>query len=270
MTAAVLMAAVVLLITTGAPRWSEAQSLPVISFTNINSSVDEPQNGTYETVNVEVELSQISNQDLSVQYRAVDSSSADVGKDYHAPSGTLTTPAGSTSGSFQVRIIDDNHVEHSQRFRLELHPPVGATLGADANTFINIIDLDESDSYYLIVPTEFREDGGSFEVIVDADRQTRPHRRERRGRRNRRCENQTRERQPRRPSRYLHVRHPQSTGTLSGPQHQRAGHLPRPHGPHTAGNSGRTVHTELGRIDPPAGGRNASETGAKPTGMPVL
>ena len=164
-TAATLLAATLLFFTAEVLHATEAQSLPIISVESINISTDEPETQSVKTVSIGVQLNAPSAEAVTVQYRTSDIT-AEAGRDYTAARGTVTIPAGSTSASFSVRILNDNYVENLERFRLEIHSPTGAALGASLAQ-VNIVDQDESDPYNIIAPAEFRESWGSFDVIVE-------------------------------------------------------------------------------------------------------
>jgi chitinase len=69
----------------------------------------------------------VSASDVTVDYATSDGS-ATAGSDYTAASGTLTIPAGQTSGSIAVSITGDKTYEPNETFTLTLSNPVGATI----------------------------------------------------------------------------------------------------------------------------------------------
>ena len=72
-------------------------------------------------------LTSASSSDVSVHY-ATGNGTASAGSDYTATSGTLTIPAGSTSGMIQVPIVGDTAVEADESFFLNLSSPVNASI----------------------------------------------------------------------------------------------------------------------------------------------
>ena len=80
-----------------------------------------------------VTLSGASRSDTSVQYATQDGS-AKAGRDYRPASGSLVIPAGATSGTISVGLIDDAVNEVEQTFTVSLLDPVNATLAVSQAT----------------------------------------------------------------------------------------------------------------------------------------
>lgn len=80
-----------------------------------------------------VTLSASSSQVVTVSY-TTENGSAVANSDYTATSGTLTIPAGSTSGQISVPIIDDSDTENAETFDVVLSSPVHASLSDDRGT----------------------------------------------------------------------------------------------------------------------------------------
>ena len=80
---------------------------------------------------------------VTVDYASSDGT-ATAGTDYTATSGTLTIPAGDTSGTIRVPVLDDTEDEPDETFTVTLSNPEGATIldGEGAGT---IADNDEDD-----------------------------------------------------------------------------------------------------------------------------
>ncbi len=116
--------------------WTPAATLPVVSVDPTTYSVAEGVG----TASVTVTLSAAASGPVTVAYATADGT-ATAGSDYTAASGTLTIPAGSTSGTIDVPIIDDSVVEASGTFTVTLSNPTGATLGAAIAT-VTITDDD--------------------------------------------------------------------------------------------------------------------------------
>ncbi len=93
------------------------------------------------TKTVTVTLSAASSEQVTVDY-ATANGSAEAGTDYTATSGTLTFPAGDTSKSFDVAIMDDARDEPDQTFLVNLAGP-SHSLITDPQATITIVDDDE-------------------------------------------------------------------------------------------------------------------------------
>jgi hypothetical protein len=80
----------------------------------------------------------VSVSDVTVDYATSDGT-ATAGSDYTGASGTLTIPAGQTSGTIAVSVSGDKTVEPNETLTLTLSNPVGATIvvGAAAGTILN-------------------------------------------------------------------------------------------------------------------------------------
>jgi hypothetical protein len=63
--------------------------------------------------------------------------------DYGAVDTTVTIPAGQSSGSVTVPIVDDTDDESDETFTVQLSDPTGAVLGDPASTTVTITDNDE-------------------------------------------------------------------------------------------------------------------------------
>lgn len=85
-----------------------------------------------------ITLSGASGREISVQVTTVDGT-ATAPADYTTRAGTLTIPAGATSGNIVVPIIDDSATEPEEKFGLFIAKPVNATL-VDPNAVGTIID----------------------------------------------------------------------------------------------------------------------------------
>ena len=74
-----------------------------------------------------VAMAPVSGSDMTVDYTTSDGT-ATAGSDYTAASGTLTIPAGQSSGSIAVSVLGDTTYEPNENFTLTLSNPVGATI----------------------------------------------------------------------------------------------------------------------------------------------
>ena len=93
-------------------------------------------------LNVEVNLDIPAPLPVSVQYSTINDD-AMAGSDYVATNGVLVIPAGTLSGSIQVRIIGDLLRESNERFIINFTNPVNAVLNDDSYSRIMIIDNDK-------------------------------------------------------------------------------------------------------------------------------
>jgi len=93
-------------------------------------------------LNVTVTLDTIAPAPVSVNY-ATANEDATAGLDYVATSGVLVIPAGSLSGTIQVRIIGDLLREANEHFRVNFTNPVNVSISSDPYSRIMIIDDDK-------------------------------------------------------------------------------------------------------------------------------
>ena len=107
---------------------------PALSVNSI--SVNDGTSGA--SANFTVTLSKASTTPVSVQYGTADGT-ARAGSDYTATSGTLTIPAGSTSGTIAVPVLPDTYARPNIAFSLNLSSPNGATLST-ATATATIVD----------------------------------------------------------------------------------------------------------------------------------
>jgi hypothetical protein len=130
------------------------EGLPALSIAD--ASVTEGNSGTVN-LNFAVTLSAASLSDVSVSY-ATGGGTATAGTDYTASSGTLTIPAGSTSGTITVVVTGDTAAEPGETLTMTLSNPVGATLARTAAT--GTIDNDDASSG-LVAAYNFDEGAGT-------------------------------------------------------------------------------------------------------------
>jgi subtilisin-like proprotein convertase family protein len=99
---------------------------------------DATQNEGVGTMTFTLNMSQASSVDVLIDYSTVDGTAV-AGSDYVATSGTLTIPAGDTSATITVDIIDDAFYEINEGFVLDLGNPINAYLLPDdaIGTIIN-------------------------------------------------------------------------------------------------------------------------------------
>jgi hypothetical protein len=90
-------------------------------------STVEGNNGT-RVITFTVTLAAASNQTITVNYATADGTAA-AGSDYQATSGTLTIPAGQTTGTIPVQVIGDRLAEANETFFVNLSSPTNAIIG---------------------------------------------------------------------------------------------------------------------------------------------
>ena len=148
---------------------AEGQSLPSLEFAQpINPSVDEPDESPHRVnVDLTVQMSQASNQTVTVRYRTVDITTEAGEGDYVGASGALTFTPGTTEQTITVTVLDDTVVEITERFGVELFEPSNAVLGLVEQAQVRILDYDESAPYNLIAPATVLEGQGSFTVTIE-------------------------------------------------------------------------------------------------------
>ena len=127
MNRAVALALLCLTLLSGIATQASAQTLPTVSFAERHQTVDE----TAGTHNVKLMLSQASTSDITVNYSinqlgAKPKRRTTLGKDFTiANAGTVTVPAGATTATIPVTIIDDTEGEHEEAIVLLLTKGTG-------------------------------------------------------------------------------------------------------------------------------------------------
>ncbi|MGL1889202.1 MAG: DUF2341 domain-containing protein, partial [Reichenbachiella sp.] len=116
---------------------NDAAAAPDVEFTDASSSADE----TVGTANIEVELSEVSVNDVTVSY-TVSASTATDGSDYTLADGTLTITAGDMSDNILVTIVDDVLIESSETITIDISSPVNANLTSNTQHVLSISDDD--------------------------------------------------------------------------------------------------------------------------------
>ncbi|HSO22748.1 MAG TPA: Calx-beta domain-containing protein, partial [Chondromyces sp.] len=117
---------------------------------------------------VTVELNKPVAGDVQVDF-AVAAGTASAGQDFEPASGTLTIPAGGTTGTFAVAIVDDALVEDDETVLLTLSNASGAALGSTATATLTIRDDDGVPSVAFASPLlQVAEAAGTalLEIVV--------------------------------------------------------------------------------------------------------
>src|SRR5204862_855860 len=117
------------------PYSLNGSSNPALAISDVSTM--EGSIGT-QAVTFTVRLTAVSNQTITVNYATADGS-ATAGSDYQATSGTLTIPAGQTSGTITVLVNGDRLVEPTETFAVNLSAPTNAAIG-DEWGIGNILD----------------------------------------------------------------------------------------------------------------------------------
>jgi hypothetical protein len=113
-----------------------ANAAPAVSWQAGSATVPE----TAGTIALQVRLSSVSDKPVAVPVSA--GGSATSGADYTLTTGAVVIPAGSTSGTAIVRIVDDKLKEGNETIVLTFGTPTNATLGSLKTTTITITDND--------------------------------------------------------------------------------------------------------------------------------
>jgi hypothetical protein len=133
--------------------------LPIVHFSPPVYSVTE---GSAPSVTLDVALTALSAQPVSVQY-TTSNGTATAGKDYTTTSGTLTIPANQGGATIVVPLLDDNAVNEpsTETFYTTLSNPSGATLDNSNVATINIFEDSDGGSNLpaALVPSPCSNDG---------------------------------------------------------------------------------------------------------------
>lgn len=116
--------------------------IPDISVANAMATEGDPGDNTQ--LSFTINLSTATALDVDVDYMTSENSAVS-GLDYLQVSGTLTIPAGSTSGLVSVPLIPDNEIEPNETLTLTLSNPVNGTI-VSANATGTIVDDDAPSS----------------------------------------------------------------------------------------------------------------------------
>ena len=112
---------------------------PTIGF-NLSSCIG--SEGT-TPVTIQVNLSTISGQDVTVIYSLGAGTASGSGMDYSLADGVLIIPAGSSSANISLIINDDILIETTETVIIDISAPVGAVLGVITQHTFSIIDNDD-------------------------------------------------------------------------------------------------------------------------------
>ena len=125
--------------TSGATTVATAVITDVISIPSISiegSTAFETDTFAIFTVSLSASVTDV----VSVDYITVDDS-ATQGQDYTATTGTLTFNPGNTSLNINVPLLQDNFLENTEQFSINLSSPINATLKSINTAFVQIMDV---------------------------------------------------------------------------------------------------------------------------------
>jgi hypothetical protein len=149
--------------------------VPTITVTGGEGNEDggllEPVTGTIP-VPFTVELSRASDQDVTVRYRTTDGGTATAGEDFVADAGTLTIPAGETSETVEIEVIDDDLDEFDETVEFELSEPINGILAGSGPTLATMGTILDDDPLAIV---SFGDDTSVDEgesVVVDVSLDT--------------------------------------------------------------------------------------------------
>ena len=140
----------------------DAATLPELSFDHINNSVYEGSSVLSTTLLII--LAPSSTETVTVDYETTDVT-AEAGDDYTAISGTLTFAPGHSAKFINIPITDDAIYEPTERLRITLSNPTGATI-ADPLGQVTIID-DESPPTASIANVSAGEGAGTLTLTLN-------------------------------------------------------------------------------------------------------
>ncbi|HZN96032.1 MAG TPA: Calx-beta domain-containing protein, partial [Myxococcales bacterium] len=149
--------------TTATLTIADDDQTPTVSFSASTQSADESDGA----VQLAVALSAASGRDVTVSYGVNGGTATGGGVDYTLASGTLTIPAGQTSGSISLTVVEDTAVEGGETVSLALSNPVNAALGNVAGMALQIVDNDGLPLVGFAASTSSSlENGGVASVMV--------------------------------------------------------------------------------------------------------
>jgi len=115
-----------------------------------------------------VTLSQATTRSVSVGYATASGSATGGGIDFTSASGSVTIPAGSTTGTISVQTIDDLLFEPTEQFAVNLSAPTNGTLGRAQAT--GSILSDDAEVTISVADAAQVTEGGSLTFLVSLSR----------------------------------------------------------------------------------------------------
>lgn len=143
---------------------SSGAALPTVSLA-VSSNAGSEAAGSVVTVTANLSAAVATDQTVNL---AVGGSGITAG-DYALSSGTITIPAGSTSGSVSFTVLDDTEVEPSETAVLTLNSPsAGIALGSPASQSIVIADNDSAPTVQLSLSAAAGSEAAATTLTVTA------------------------------------------------------------------------------------------------------
>ena len=105
------------------------------------------------------------NTTLTVDY-ATRNGSAQAGQDYNFASGTIVFNAGETQKQISVQLINDNLIESTENFFVDLTNPSNASLSSSSTATVNIADDDGGTSTIQFSAAEYSVSEGNGSVVL--------------------------------------------------------------------------------------------------------
>lgn len=138
-----------LIVTLGEPQGAVVSGFQTHTLTILD--VDKSPDATFEktadvvsegagSVPITIKLEYASNKTVVIPFTV--SGTATSGVDFTLSSSSLTIPAGQTSGTVQINVVDDFIIESNETVILTMDPPTGANLGAITTYTLTIADND--------------------------------------------------------------------------------------------------------------------------------
>ncbi len=122
---------------------------------SVNSVTASEGNSGTTNFTFTVALSQTSASAVSVNYATSNGTATTADGDYVATSGTLTIPANTASGTFNVTVNGDTKYEANETFTVTLSTPVGCTIGTGTGT--GTINNDDTAPSFTVSPVSVSE-----------------------------------------------------------------------------------------------------------------
>lgn len=140
----------------------DADKSPNINFAEITKTVSEGAG----TVSVTLNLEYASNKTAIIPFTV--SGTATSGTDFSISNSSLTIPAGQTSGTIDIHLIDDLSIEANETIILTLNEPTGAMLGDLTTYSLTIADNDNLPTVtFSLANQSVNESAGSVTVGVN-------------------------------------------------------------------------------------------------------
>ncbi len=125
---------------------------PIVTLANVSQTVSEGASA----INVIVNLSKTSESAITIPFTVTGSATS--GSDFVVAANPITIPAGQTSGSITINLVDDAIVEGLETVVVTLNQPTGANLGEGTVFVGSILDNDENgggNGGGLVIPGNF-------------------------------------------------------------------------------------------------------------------